>query len=168
MASPKRAKPHEIDEDPEFARREWVVQRVCWVILVLILIAGFIGLLGAGPLSQTEAAAGPLTLEYDRFVRKLSPTVFHLRVDASAAVDQQIGVWLEQDLVDKFDVTQIIPEPVDAEAGTGRVVYYFGVTESDPVSEITFDMQPSEAGRLRSRLGLVDGPEIDVDQFIYP
>jgi hypothetical protein len=168
MKRPQRVESHEIDEDLEFERREWVVQRVAWVICLLILVAGFIGLLGSGPLSQAETSAGPLTLEYDRFVRKISPTVFHLRIDSSAAVDQRIGVWLDQAVVDKFDIAQIIPEPVDAEAGSDRVVYYFGVAESAPISEITFDVQPSEAGMTRSRLGLVDGPEIDFDQLIYP
>jgi hypothetical protein len=168
MGRPQRAKSHEIDEDLEFERRQWVVQRVSWVICSLILVAGFIGLLGSGPLSHVGTSAGPLTLEYERFVRNLSPTVFRLRVDSGVAVDQQIGVWLDQDLVDKFDITQIIPEPIDAEAGADRVVYYFGVTESDPLSEITFDVQPSEPGLSRSRLGIVNGPEIEFDQFIYP
>jgi hypothetical protein len=131
-------------------------------------VAGFIGLLGAGPLSHTEAAAGPLTLEYERFLRKLSPTVFHLRVDTSAAVDQRIGVWLDQAVVEKFDIEHIIPEPVDTEAGAGRIVYYFGIAESDPFAEIIFDLQPTEPGMSHSRLGVVDGPEIVFDQFIYP
>ncbi len=168
MGSPQRVKSHEIDQDLAFEYREWVVQRVSWVICMLILAAGAIGLLGSGPLSHAETSAGPLTLEYERFVRKLSPTVFHLRIDSSAAVDQHIGIWLDQSLVDKFDIAQIIPEPVDAEAGEGRVVYYFGVTESDPLSEITLDVQPSEPGVSHSRLGLVDGPEIEFDQLIYP
>jgi hypothetical protein len=168
MGSSRQAKSHEIDEDLEFERSEWAVQRAGWVICALILAAGFIGLLGSGPLSHVETSNGPLTLEYERFVRKLSPTVFHFRIDSSAAVDQKVGIWLDQDLVDKFDIAQIIPDPVDTEAGDGRVVYYFGVAEADPLSEITFDVQPSEPGMMRSQLGLVDGPEIDVDQLIYP
>jgi hypothetical protein len=48
------------------------------------------------------------------------------------------------------------------------VVYRFAL--SDPVRpvRIRFDLQPAEPGVVRSRLGVVDGPEIAFDQFIYP
>jgi hypothetical protein len=168
MGRPHRLDSIEIDQDIEFAHQEWGIQRIFWVIFGLILLAGFIGLLGAGPLSHAQASAGPLNVEYERFLRKLAPTVFHFRIDSGAAVDQRIGIWLDQAVVDKIDIEQITPDSVDAEAGAGRVVYYFAIAESDPFAEITFDLEPSEPGVLHSRVGLVDGPQVEFDQFVYP
>lgn len=168
MGSPKRVKAPEIDEDLEFERRQWVVQRVCWVIVALILVIGFAGVFGVGPLSHTQTSEGPLTLEYERFVRNLAPTELQLRVDPRVAVNGQIRIWLDQSFVDKFEIHEVNPEPVTMESGPERVVYHFAVAGSNPVAEISFDLEPNEPGQSHSQIGVVDGPEMAFDQFVYP
>src|SRR3954462_11584167 len=168
MGRAQRIKSHEIDEDLDFERRQWVVQRVSWVIVVLILVAGFAGVFGVGPLSYTQTTVGPMTVEYQRFIRNLAPTELHLRVDQSAAVDGQIHIWLDQSFVDEFEIQEVNPEPVAMESGPDRVVYQFAVAESNPVAEIAFDLEPNEPGPSHSQIGVLDGPEVDFDQFVYP
>ncbi len=38
----------DIEQDLDFERRQWHVQRVGWVVFLLILLAAFVGLLGTG------------------------------------------------------------------------------------------------------------------------
>jgi hypothetical protein len=37
-----------VGESPSFQRREWRVDRVGWVVMALILVAGLVGVWGAG------------------------------------------------------------------------------------------------------------------------
>jgi hypothetical protein len=51
----------QIDEDLNFQRREWKIQRAGWVTMALVIIAALLGVFGAGPLSsatiETEGVA---------------------------------------------------------------------------------------------------------------
>ena len=59
----------EISQDLTFQRRSWIVQRVGWVMLALLILAALGGLFGPGPLSRARAGPhdGPLWVEYQRF-----------------------------------------------------------------------------------------------------
>jgi len=61
----------EIVQDMTFQRRAWVVQRIAWVVMLLIVVAAVLGLFATGPLSGTTAKTddGVLTIEYGRFAR---------------------------------------------------------------------------------------------------
>jgi hypothetical protein len=158
----------EVGQDLAFQQREWKVQRAAWVVALLILVAGFAGLLGGGPLSQTEASSGPLALEYDRFARQRSPAALTIRVDPGVAVDGEIPIWLDRAFLEKVDVEHIMPEPTTMEVGSDRVIYRFAVETPEQPAEITFAIQPHEPGVARGWLGLVDGADIAFDQVIYP
>ena len=158
----------EIAQDLDFQRREWIVQRIAWGIVVIILIAGLAGLLGAGPLSHAQASSGPLALDYERFVRKRAPTQFDLTVAPEAASDGEVALWLDQALLEKLDVERITPEPTAMEATPDRVVYRFVLADPEQPAAVTFHLEPAEPGAVRGNLGLVDGQELAVAQFIYP
>ena len=64
----------EFEQDLSFQRREWSIQRAGWLVMATIVIAGLIGLFGAGPLSSANAEAGPLQLQYSRFERRHAPS----------------------------------------------------------------------------------------------
>jgi hypothetical protein len=86
MAEIQRINDLEIAEDYEFQKRLWIVQRVGWVVMGLLSLAGLLGLLGAGLFSQTKAGqpSDPLWLEYERFERFQSPVQLkvHVRGDS--------------------------------------------------------------------------------------
>ena len=158
----------EIDQDLEFERRQWTVQRVGWVVFLLILIAGLLGLLGGGPLGHADASADPLTVGYERFVRKRAPTEIEVQIAPGAASGGEVGVWIERAYLEKFNIEQVIPEPAEMEAAADRIIFHFTVADAEQPSQIVFDLQPSEPGRLETRVGLVDGPEVRFSHFIYP
>jgi hypothetical protein len=158
----------EIDEDLVFERRQWGVQRAGWVVILLILLAGVVGLLGPGPISNAEATSGALTVEYERVIRKQAPTELHVRLAPGAAPNGEVALFLEQTYLAKVGVSNVIPEPSEMEAAADGVLFRFLVVQTDQPAEIAFAIEASEPGMARGRLGLVDGAEVTIDQLILP
>ena len=168
MPKTQRVGSLEIAQDLDFQQREWVVQRVAWWIVVAILLAAIVGLLGAGPLSHASAASGPLELDYDRFMRRRAPSQYELVVAPGTAVEGEVALWLDDALLEKVDVERVMPEPSEMEAGADRVVYRFVVADPEQPARITFHLEPDEPGAVRGGIGIVDGAEVSINQFVYP
>jgi hypothetical protein len=158
----------EIDQDLELELRQWSVQRVGWAVFLLILIAGLAGLLGGGPLGHAEASADPLTVGYERFARTRAATELEVHISPGAAPNGEVEIWLDRGYLDKVDIEVVLPQPSGMAAAADRIIFRFIVNDPAEPGEIIFDVQPSEPGRIEARLGLVDGPEVRFDQFIYP
>jgi hypothetical protein len=158
----------EIDQDLAFERREWAVQRLGWVIVLLMLVAGLAGLLGPGALSRVETSAGPLTIAYERFVRKRAPTELHVTLGPGAAANGVAAIWFDQAYLSKIAIEHVVPEPLETEAAADGLIFRFSLANPEHASEIVFDVEPAEPGASRGRVGLVDGSDVVVDQFIYP
>jgi hypothetical protein len=62
-----------VGESLSLQRREWRVDRVGWVVMGLILVAGLLGVWGGGLLGSVTATGsdGRVLVDYDRFVRNL-------------------------------------------------------------------------------------------------
>src|SRR5688500_11374240 len=69
VSEPKRVGAIEVDQDLDHVRSLWRVQRVGWVIMLLLVIGGLLGLFGKGPLAEHQVQTNGLTLDYDRFAR---------------------------------------------------------------------------------------------------
>ena len=168
MADVSRVGDLEIGQDLKFQRREWTVQRVAWVVIGLILVAGLLGLFGSGPLSDAATEAGPLRLDYGRFERKHRPTELRVQVAGDATQQGRFELWLSQPYLDGVDIRSINPEPEQTRAGADRTVYVFQVGDPGRPANVGFDVEPAQIGRLRGRVGLVGGPEVEFGQFVYP
>jgi hypothetical protein len=158
----------EVGQDLAFQQREWKVQRAAWVVALLVLVAGFAGLLGGGPLSQTEASSGPLALEYDRFARKRAPTELRARLEPEVTSEGEFSLWLSETYLDKVDVNRVLPEPIEMAAASDRVVFRFLAANPGEPAEITFALEPSEPGLVHGNVGLVNGQDVGFDQVIFP
>jgi hypothetical protein len=158
----------EIDEDLIFERRQWGVQRAGWVVILLIVLAGLVGLLGPGPVSTVKAVSGALTVEYERVVRKQAPTELHVRLAPGAAQDGEVALFLDQAYLAKVGINSVIPEPIEMEATADGVVFRFAIEQPEQPAEIVFAIEPSEPGMTQGRLGLLEGAELTIDQLIFP
>lgn len=65
-----------------YGGREWRWQRVGWILLGGLVVAGLAGLLGDGPLSSTSSSSidGAVQASFDRFLHRSAPTVVALRI----------------------------------------------------------------------------------------
>lgn len=158
----------EQERDLAFQRREWMVQRVAWVAMTLILLAALAGLLGSGPLSSTTTEAGPLAVEYNRFERRHAPTGLVIRVAPGASSGDRVEVWLPVAFVESLDIESVMPEPAEVRSDGDRIVYAFAIGDPSRPFDATFALEHNNTGSVAGAVGLVDGPEIAFRQIVYP
>jgi hypothetical protein len=168
MPEIQRVKDLEIAEDLAFQERSWVVQRVGWVVMGLLALAGLLGLLGAGLLSGAKAGepGDPLWLEYDRFERFQSPT--QLQVHFIPKQVGQVRIWLDRDYLEQVQLQQVSPQPLRVEAAADHWVYVFRATQPNQATAVTFFFQPQHIGSLSGSIGLEAQETLDFSQFVYP
>jgi hypothetical protein len=161
----------EINQDQGFLKKAWTVQRVGWVVMVLLLLAALVGLLGGGgPLSQATAGAAsdPLQIEYQRLARHQTPTELRLALGPTAARDGVFRVWLARGFLQQMQITSITPTPERVETSEDRLVYEFPAAGGVSSTGVTFFVEPNQIGSLRGQAGLPDGPTLSLNVFVYP
>ncbi len=168
MSETRRVGDLEIGQDLGFQRRQWAIQRVAWVVMALVVVAGLLGLLGEGPLSRASAEAGPVEVEYPRFERKRSPMELRVTVAGGTAEQGRVQLWLDQDFLDRVQIERVSPEPEQVLAGADRTTYVFLVDEPSHPAILTFALEHDTFGAPTASLGLVGGPAVEFTQIIYP
>ena len=100
----------ELGQDLPFQRRTWLVQRVGWGVVLLLLLAAAAGLLGRGPLSEKTArsADGALGVRYGRFVRHRAPTTVQLQLAPDVADQGQVRLWLDLRYLEGVTIENIL------------------------------------------------------------
>lgn len=166
MSSPGREL--QLEQDLEFHRRSWRVQRVCWALLALFLLAALGGLMGAGPLSDDtlSAADGRFELEYERFVRMHAPSRLRIHFAPEAVRAGELRVWLDRRYVEDTRLDAVVPQPTRVELGADRLTYVFAAAEGEPAA-VTFDLQLNKFGRVTGRCGIGDS-SVEFRQLAYP
>lgn len=167
---PQADKTLELDQDLAFQHRSWIVQRIGWGVLGLIIVAALLGLFGGGPLSHTTVRSqdGALGLEYNRFWRVQTPMTLYIFLRLRAVNKDETRLWLSRSYIDAVDVQHITPQPQRVEAGTDRFTYIFAISQMDQQIKITFHVEPERPGRVTGRLGLEDGTALSFAHVIYP
>lgn len=160
----------EIDQNLSLQQKEWLIQRVAWVALALLLLAGLLGVFGNGPLSDTTAgdADGPLRAEYPRFARFQAPLTVRFHIGPEAIQDGEARIGLSRSYVDSVRIERIDPEPDRVEAGEGVYVYVFTVADPEQAATVSFHLQPEAIGSIQGRAEPAGGPALDFGHFVYP
>lgn len=159
----------QIEQDLEFQRREWRMERAGWVALSSLVIAAAVGVFGDGPLSHASAsdASGQLVVRYERFVRASVSSELHVQVASSAANSGEIAMWADPAYLRDVEVSSIVPEPTRVEQVGRRIRYVFAVAPGPEPSEITLRYKPAHAGRLHGSFGVSEGALVAVRQFAF-
>jgi hypothetical protein len=160
----------EIDQDLEFQRRSWAVQRVGWGVMALCLILALAGILGSGPLSRQDVALpGLLRVEYQRFTRYQTPETLTVRLEPPATRAAEVRLWLDREHFESAKIETITPPPVRVESAGDRLVYVFPMSRPGEPATITFMMQSERLGPTAGRIGLAGvGAFAPFRQFVYP
>lgn len=159
-----------IDERPAFQRREWRVNRVAWVALVLVLVAGLAGLWGGGALGQARLTGvdGRLQVEYDRFVRNLGEATLQVQFPPVSAREGSIRLSISQDYLADNEVMATTPDPMSVTAEGEHLVYEFGVRGEGPLT-VTFDLRPNSGfGVVEATVGGTSAEPVRFRQLVYP
>lgn len=169
MAKAKKIGDLQIDEDMEFQRRSWMVQRVGWAMFAFVILLAALGLFGDGILSNARAGqqeAG-LLLEYPRFERFENEFQIKLHADEAAAAGGEIRVRLDQNYLDLVEIDSISPEPDSEIKDAEGITYIFKASEASPFTA-HFYIIPRKPGPLSGTFRLQNGETVRFSQFIYP
>jgi hypothetical protein len=160
----------QLDQDLEFERRTWTIERLGWVVLAMVGLAALIGLLGPGPLSKTIAGeeGGALWLEYSRFGRLKAPLTLRLHLGPKAGQHGSVRLWLSREYLEGVKVESVTPPPVHVEAGPEQLTYVFAISELTHSTAVSLSLKAEQIGRQQGCVGLMNGPTVCFRQFIYP
>lgn len=157
--------------DIEFQQMEWLVQRIGWAVMVLIVVGAAVGVLGnSGPLAEASRTAGDGSFEvhYHRLDRHHGPGKLTVEVAPEAVRDGEVRLWVDRDFVDRAGIKRVVPEPESVEIEPERVVYVIAVGEHGGPLSISLSFEHDGYWRERARLGLVNGDAVEFTQFLFP
>ena len=160
----------EIKQDLDYQRREWICQRVGWVVMALVVFAALAGLLGTGPLSKTSATSsdGSLRVEFNRFLHYHNPDMLKVYLAGGVARNGELRVWLDRSYLDAIEIEKTSPEPVRVEIGEDRHIYVFPVADPSQPTVVVFHFQADQRLTLSGRVGVADKEAAEFSQFVYP
>jgi hypothetical protein len=170
MSNRQRFGDLEVNEDLTFQQWEWRLQRIGWVVMGVIILAGLVGVFGQGPLSKVTAGepGTPLRVEYERFMRYQAPTQLRIHLGIRAAQDGKVRLQVSREYMENMQIEHITPEPQSVEMGPDDVYYLFSVTNSERPTTVTFNLIPQTPGWRAARVSLDEGQPIRLSALIYP
>lgn len=162
------ARPCPIDEDFPFQRRQWVAERIGWLVMVALLacaVAGVFG--GGGPLARTAASgADGGRVQYARFARHSSPTSLDINVPPSN--ERQVRVRISGDYLSAVHLQTITPPPTSTSVGDRQHILVFDRAYKSSGTTIRFELEPKAVGVNHGWVAIDGGSPISFSQFVYP
>jgi hypothetical protein len=155
----------------QFQRRTWAIERVAWVIMVLLVLVSVAGLFAAGPLSTAAVSdeAGLVHVRYERFVRFSAPSLLRIELAPGAVPSSTVALELGRTLTAAIQIERVQPEPSRERAGAdGGLLLEFEVAEPRRPALVQIFVKPKEIGLVEGTIGLRGQPSVRFTQFIYP
>ena len=159
----------EIEQDLEFERRAWIIERVGWILMLLVVIAALLGLFGHGVLGYRSATApnGSVTVEYEAVARKGGSTGLDISVRAPRHADAVV-VLIADSYLRHVDVESITPEPSVVTGSGDAVRFEFPVAPGTDELLVRLQLRPDALGSIEGSVETPDGPPVRFSQFVLP
>ncbi len=160
----------EINEDLDFEKRFWIIQRVGWAVLILIILLALLGFFGDGVLSNAKAGqenAG-VWLDYPQFARYKNQFRIAVHVETAAINENEIPIRLNRSYLDRARVDGISPAPDNERSSYEWITYLFTRQQEDSSLTVYFYVTPFRAGVLPGMLQSPDGRPVNFSQFVFP
>jgi hypothetical protein len=148
----------------------WVVDRIGWLAMLVVILAAIGGLFGNGLFGArtTSTSDRGMRVTYDRFGRygADSKLLFQMSREALDAGEWRLSI--ERAYLESMAIDDIVPEPDSVEARPGALVYIFVADEPSDLL-VTFDMTGNSVGPVHGAAHLdVSGEPASFDQFFFP
>jgi hypothetical protein len=169
-SSPVRIGDLEINQDLDVQRKTWVVQRLGWVSMALIILTALVGMFGSGPLARTEVQDDRQTfrLSYDRFGRYEAEAVLQIALTPEATTNGRVTVEVDQTYWTGHVVEHITPEPLFSRVGIDGFLYTFETHPPATPAVIVFRLRPKYLGSLEGRIRVNGDGLLHFHQFMFP
>lgn len=151
---------HLVEKRYSFVQKEWKVQRIFEVLMILFLAAGFLGLFGEGVLSEKTISGDGFEVKYQQYLRVKTPTelLVYLNNPPDTTVISFNSTYLEE-----VKIEQIVPQPIAAKTQNWRLFYTFNTASG---GQIMFYLMPESPGK--KELDLQIHQEVSrIEQFVY-
>lgn len=174
MAEPNFVGTLQVGQEIDHERREWKIERIAWMVFLLIIIAGLAGLFGNGPLAHGTAGVenSALWVAYERLDRVQDDSKLDIFIGAQAIREGGVRLSLNRDYVEALDIQRVRPEPRSQTVVGDRVVYEFHAQAPDQGSlqpfQVTMDYEARDFGNVEAQVALEGGLTLTFTQFIYP
>jgi hypothetical protein len=150
----------QLDEELKLHRRGWVIQRVGWVIMFLIIIMAALGAFGEGILSEKKVKQGNINIEYQKFFRY--ETEMKILLESPQHIS---SLSFPQEYLKEFRMLRIEPEPDNNSTINSEVVYNFLPSNNRIV---TVYLIPKNYGSIKGYIKVNGGATTELNHFIYP
>lgn len=170
MAHREKGNTPDINQDLDFSQREWIVERVGWVVMALLVLAGLLGLLGRGPLTDKVArdANQQAWVEYYSIDHADAASELRLHIEPGVVPADQMRLTLNSAYLDRIEVESIEPEPAAQQLTGEGVAFVFALTEPGRPVDLTVHYHFVEYGRAAATLAIEGGPQLSFSQFVLP
>lgn len=170
MARTHEKRELQLEQDIEYERRTWVVQRIGWVVMLFVILAALAGLFGSGPVSNAQTAApdGSLQLEYQRFGHYKSPESLRLKVRANVNGGDELRIRIGTDYLNSVQVERVSPQPDRTEVAGDWITYVFPVAKSGEATTVTFHVKNEKVGPIAGWVSVEGGQRAAFKRFVYP
>jgi hypothetical protein len=148
--------------------KSWTLQRIGWIIMILIVLAAALGLFGQGILSKTKifSSSKSLQLEYERFMRfgGRSEMLFNLNTQSPA---DTIILTLNNTYLDYIQVESVQPEILFNKVDGKVTNYYFLKSELSNQIKFIIHIKPLKTGSVNGQIKAND-EILNFTHYIYP
>lgn len=168
MTADTGARTIDLDDDPDFERRDRVVTRVGMTLLTLFVLAAVLGLLGPGPLSSgtTTSDDGAIAMERNAIGHIEADDSISLLLDGSTVDGDLVTVELTGSWVAGVDLTSISPAPAAQRLVPEGMVLEFDVERPGEL-EVMLHFRAKDLGRLALTAATGDST-VSLTQFVLP
>lgn len=168
---------HEIEMDPTPAlERKWAwVERICVLLMLLLLTLAILTVVGRGPLvtaSIRQPSAG-VEVSYERVARLQSPQTLELRLSETALPQgTPRSVQLSRQFLEHFSIEHVTPMPMTERAlANGGIEFAFEADEpggTRRLSSIRIALTPDKVGPMKGRITIGNRQRVKLRQFVLP
>lgn len=150
----------EIDEQLSLHKTGWKVQRIGWVLILLLPILGAMGMFGEGFISSHIEKKGAIETEFERFYRYEK----EMQLSIKSPAEHMAQIALPQEYLSKFRVVRIIPEPEHRLAIGQNIVFQFGGNSN---RQVTIYAIPQTYGSISGEMA-VNNQQFSLHHYIFP
>ncbi|MCS2161426.1 hypothetical protein MUU47_09875 [Scandinavium sp. H11S7] len=157
-----------VAENIFWLRVENAARQYGFVLLVLLLLAGFCGLFSKGVFSNAHVASadGNVYVDYERFGRDQSD--MDLKLTMKVPPGEDYTVTLGGQFMDAFEINALYPQPWRFSRQNGSITLAFHDQPEGTRRTLWLSIQPRSIGKVRSTLRVDHSPSVAITQFVYP
>ena len=152
----------EFEDEIDLHKTGWILQRIGWALVLLIMITALLGVYGSGWLSKETTSDNGYSLSYEKYGRFETPTTITLDVGSSGK--KEIVVNIPSAYTEKQEISNIIPQPKEQKSANGLTTFHFDAADN---AKIVFYLEPDAIGSIKGSF-TVNGTVLPISHFIYP